>query len=73
MAKKSLKNAIASPSDFPVKYTPTKEDVAREKRYMAEDDIRTLQRAEEIKKDKSRMSAVKQMAKSQVQNLKKIC
>lgn len=75
MAKKksSLKNAISSPSAVNSPYTPSKEDIAREKKYQAEDDIRTLQRAEEIKKDKSRMNAVKQMAKSQVQDLKKIC
>lgn len=73
MSKKSLKNAIASPLDTPAKYTPSKEDIAREKRYQAEDDIRALQRAEEIKKDKERMKAAKQVAKSQMQELKKIC
>lgn len=73
MAKKksSLKDAITTVNATP--YKPSKEDIAREKKYQAEDDIRTLQRAEEIKKDKSRMSAAKQMAKSQVQDLKKIC
>lgn len=71
MAKKStLKNAIAQPTE---PYKPTQADIAREKKYQAEDDIRTLQRAEEIKKDKARMSAAKQLAKSQMQNLKKIC
>lgn len=75
MAKKksSLKNAIASINAVNSPYKHSKEDIAREKKYQAEDDIRTLQRAEEIKKDKSRMSAAKQMAKSQVQDLKKIC
>lgn len=73
MAKKSLKNSISIPSDAPVKYTPTKEELAERKRHMAEDDIRTLQRAEEIKKDKERMKAAKQVAKSQMQELKKIC
>lgn len=71
MAKKStLKNAIA---DAPQPYKQTQADIAREKKYQAEDDIRTLQRAEEIKKDKARMSAAKQVAKSQMQDLKKIC
>lgn len=78
MAKKStLKNAIAGPDKANTiireAYKPSKEEIAERKRYMAEDDIRTLQRAEEIKKDKARMSAAKQVAKSQMQNLKKIC
>lgn len=76
-AKSTLKNAIAGPANTaPIaveRYKPSKEEVAREKKYQAEDDIRTLQRAEEIKKDKERMNAAKQVAKSQMQDLKKIC
>jgi len=76
-AKSTLKNAIANlteatPISVAERYKPSKEDIAREKKYRAEDDIRTLQRAEEIKKDKERMTAAKQVAKSQIQDLKKI-
>ena len=74
MAKKSLKNSIAGPAvDSPQSYRPSEAEIAERKRHMAEDDIRTLQRAEEIKKDKERMKAAKQVAKSQMQELKKIC
>lgn len=52
---------------------PTKEDIAREKRWQAESDISTMQRAEEIKKDPARMSEMKKVAKEQVNTLKKIC
>lgn len=69
--KSSLKNAIAT--DVFIERKPTKEQIEKEKKWQAEDDIRTLQRAEEIKKDKGRMNAAKQVAKSQMQELKKIC
>lgn len=44
-----------------------------EKKYQAEEDIRTMQRAEEIKKDKQRMAEMKKVAKEQMNDLKKVC
>jgi protein required for attachment to host cells len=50
-----------------------KSDEAREKKWRAESDLRTMQEAEGIKKDKERMKAMKQVAKEQMKNLQKIC
>ena len=55
------------------RYQPSAEDKARDRKYRAEDDIRTMQRAEEIRRDKERMKAVKDIAKEQMNGLKKIC
>lgn len=44
----------------------------REARWRAEEDIRTIQRAEEIKADKDRMKAAKIVAQEQMDKLKKI-
>lgn len=73
--RKSLKSVVsASPApSVVVERKPSKEDIEREKKWRAEDDIRTLQRAEEIKRDKERMTMAKRVAKDQVQDLKKIC
>lgn len=60
-------------ADAPAKYVPSAEDKAMEKKWKAEEDIRTMQRAEEIKKDKSRMAEMKKVAKEQMNNLKKVC
>lgn len=68
--KKSSSLPVASNACSP--YKPTAEDKARERRYRAEDDIRTMQRADEIKKDKERVSAMKQLAKEQMEALKKV-
>lgn len=54
-------------------YPSTAEDKDREKRWRAEEDIRTIQRAEEIKKDKSRVSEMKKVANEQIKDLKKVC
>lgn len=54
-------------------YPSTAEDKAREKRWRAEEDIRTIQRAEEIKKDKSRVAEMKKVANEQIKDLKKVC
>lgn len=45
---------------------------ADEKRWRAEDDLRTLQRAEEIKADRSRLSGAQKHAKAQVAALTKV-
>lgn len=48
-------------------YKPSKADVDRDARYRAEDDLRMLQRAEEIRGDKGRMSMAKSVAKEQME------
>ena len=42
-----------------------------DKRWQAEDDLRTLTRADELRNDKSRMSRVSQLAKEQIAAAKK--
>lgn len=80
MAKKG-KLPVASAKPVPVHIVPSdvntvQEDAKykeRERKYRAEDDIRTMKQAEEIRKDKERMKAMKQVAREQVKDLKKIC
>jgi hypothetical protein len=59
-AKKRTSSAVASPPSF---------DNAKFER---EEDLRTLQRAEEIRVDKRRMSGAHREAKSQMKALKKV-
>lgn len=42
-------------------------------KYRAEDGLRTILRAEEIKRDKNLMKDIKQLAKKQSSDLKKVC
>lgn len=74
MAKKS-KLPVASAKPVPVKIVSESPavDIDREKKWRAEDDMRTMQQAEEIRKDKERMKAMKSMAKQKMNELKKIC
>lgn len=69
MAKKSS----AIPVDRPctTAYKPTKADVEREKRYQAEDGLRSIQRAAEIKKDKGLMKDIKALMKEQMKAVNK--
>lgn len=76
MVAKAIPVKVVSTSDNSIagsRYQPSAEDKARERKYRAEDDIRTMQRAEEIRRDKERMKAVKDVAKEQMNGLKKIC
>lgn len=60
--------------DYPSPCAPvkmTKEDEARRRRYAAEDGLRTLNQAEEIRSDKQRMADIKSLANEQMANLKK--
>lgn len=50
----------------------SKEDKARQKRWMAEDDLRTLTRAEELKADPARIREAKKLAREQAACLGKI-
>lgn len=51
---------------------PTASDKARERRYQVEDGLRTMQRAEEIKKDRSLVKDIKMLAKEQIASLSKV-
>lgn len=54
------------------KRTPKAISMNDEAKWQAEDDVRTLIRADEIKKDKSRMARAKRMAKKQAAKAKKV-
>lgn len=75
MAKKQ-KLPVAKPSTTevagPSPYRITQADKDRERRYKAEDGLRAIQRAEEVRQDKQLMSDVKALAKEQVKALGKI-
>ena len=81
MAKKTKLSSMVAKPGKPVPVTivsdgPTssnKDYNKEERRYQAQDDIRTMQRAAEIQKDKERTKAMKEVAKEQMDNLKKIC
>ena len=49
-----------------------KSDAITDKKWQAEDDLRTVARAEEIKKDAKRMAAVKELAKEKMSEMEKI-
>lgn len=53
-------------------YKVSKDELAREARYRAEDDLRTMQRAAEVKSDPSRVKAAQQMADEQMRALQSI-
>jgi len=73
MAKNKLPIAKSSTAEVcgPSPYKRTKEDEARERRYAAEDGLRAIQRAEEVRSNKKLMADVKALAAEQVANLKK--
>ncbi len=73
MAKKRLPVAKPSTAEVAKPYPQTKEQRDRERRYAAEDALRAIQRAEEVKANKSLMADVKALANEQVNNLKKFC
>ena len=73
MAKKQKLPIAKSSSAIEPSYKPTKEDEARQRRYRAEDGLRAIQRAEEVKADKNLMKDIKALANEQVNNLKKFC
>ncbi len=47
-------------------YAMTAEDKRRQQQYQAEDDLRTLVRANEIRRDPARLARAKAMAKEQI-------
>jgi hypothetical protein len=50
-----------------------KKDEARERRWKAEDALRTMEQAEKHKKDKQLMKDIKQLAREKVKDLKGLC
>lgn len=73
MAKSSLSKSVQKP--VPVKIVSDEPKVGKssyEDKWRAEDDLRALQRAEEIRADKSRMKAAKCCAQEQIKNLQKV-
>lgn len=67
--KKPVKS---STKDAPVPST-SKAMLADDKRWKTEDAMRTLMRAEELKKDKKLMSDVQKMAKEQAAKMSGLC
>lgn len=51
---------------------PTASDKARERRYQVSDALSTMQRVEEIRKDKALMKDIKCLAKEQMSALSKV-
>lgn len=68
MAKKKERMPVESVGSG----VPTASDKARQRRYEIEDGLRTMQRAEEIKRDKSLVKDIKLLAKEQMQALTKV-
>lgn len=50
---------------------PTKDDEARERRYRAQDALRTLQQADDYRQNKQLMGDIKALAKEQMETAKK--
>lgn len=65
MAKKSGNRLLST--------APVMSNAAQERRWRAEEDIRTLTRAAEIKADAARLNAARALATKQVNDLKKVC
>lgn len=61
---------MKKPAKSSIKPSPMASD---DKRWRAEDAMRTLMRAEEIKKDKGLMSDVQKMAKEQAAKMSGLC
>jgi hypothetical protein len=68
MAKKSKRLPVASLGSA----VPTASDKEQQRRYQVESALSTMQRAEEIRKDKSLMGDIKKLAKEQMQSLGKV-
>jgi hypothetical protein len=67
MVKRSLPVDMADKNESPAS------EKAERRKYEVEDAMRTVQRAEEIKKDRAMMKDVKAMAKQKIKELGKIC
>jgi hypothetical protein len=69
MAKKS-KLPVEMPCT--ASYKISKGDVERERRYRAEDGLRAIQRADEVRKDKGLVKDIKALVKEQAKTASKI-
>ncbi len=65
------KSRLPTKSVEPVVMPTLHHDNARERRYKAEDGLRTLQKAEECRKDKSLMKDIKALAREQMKAVSK--
>lgn len=77
MAKKTKLSQVST-KPVPVKIVNDAPKVSRnyeaeDRKYRAQSDMDTLRRAEEIRGDKERMKAMKEVARQQMKELKKIC
>ncbi len=74
MPKKPAKQTSPAASTLmPAPYKLSAEDKRRQMKYAAEDAIRTLTRADEIKKDAKLMGHVRRHAREQVKTMQKVC
>ncbi len=74
MPKKPAKQTSPNASTLmPAPYKPSAEDRKRQIKYEAEDAVRTLTRAEEIKQNPQLMRAVQAHSKEQIKKLQKVC
>lgn len=73
MARKKSKLPVVDTASAPVEYKQSKTDIARQRRYEAEDALRTLQRADEVRNNSRLMNDVKSLANEQVKTAKKYC
>lgn len=69
MAKTTKNKLSGMISEAPMPYKATAEDKARQRKYEVEDALRTVTRAEEIKRDRPLMAAVKKCATEQIKCL----
>lgn len=72
MPTKGNKLMKLAPTPMPVAAKATREDAERQRRYQAEDDLRTITRAQEVQGDKRRMSSVQALAREQAASLSRI-
>lgn len=75
MAKKpsnklSMLTTVGASMPSPAAYKQTAEDKARDRRYQAEDALRTITRSAEIQRDRRLMSDVRKLATEQVRVLR---
>lgn len=68
---KATKNKISAMVDMPMSapYKMSTADKARQRKYEVEEALRTVTRAEEIKRDRGLMSEVKKCATDQIKSL----
>lgn len=73
VSKKAVRAAAKKPAKIVPKAVPTPKVPKREEdKWRAEDDARTLMRAEEIKRDRARMAKARAIAKKQISELSKV-